>query len=188
MTFSTSVREARWQEDKAVWNVKLETTDDSGRITETTDECDILLAATGVLNNFKWPDIKGIDEFKGKVIHTARWPDEYQQDEWAKDRVAIIGSGASSVQTVPTMQPHVKHMDVFIRTPVWFVDIAGNEGKNIECKFYNAGSYGQLTVKIPKRKRRTFDKTRMSWCSMQKVWKTRSTLASICSEGARSCN
>jgi hypothetical protein len=31
-------------------------------------------------------------------------------------------------------KPHVKHMDVFIRTPVWFVDIAGNEGKNSPCK------------------------------------------------------
>jgi hypothetical protein len=29
------------------------------------------------------------------------------------------------------MQPHVKHLSIFMRTPVWFVDIAGNNGKNI---------------------------------------------------------
>jgi hydroxyversicolorone monooxygenase len=26
-------------------------------------------------------------------------------------------------------------MDVFVRTPVWFVDIAGNDGKNFECEY-----------------------------------------------------
>ncbi|RAL65936.1 hypothetical protein DID88_005597 [Monilinia fructigena] len=42
------------------------------RVFEET--CDLLLHATGILNNFKWPDIKGIEKFKGRVIHTARWP------------------------------------------------------------------------------------------------------------------
>jgi cation diffusion facilitator CzcD-associated flavoprotein CzcO len=48
------------------------------------------------------------------------------------DRVAIIGSGASSIQTVPNMQPHVKHMNIFVRTGVWFVQIANNLGQNKE--------------------------------------------------------
>lgn len=51
-----------------------------------------------------------------QVIHTARWPQEYHKQQWKNERVAVIGSGASSIQTVPTMQPHVKHMDVFVRT------------------------------------------------------------------------
>lgn len=42
----------------------------------------------------------------------------------------MLGSGASSIQTVPTMQPHVKHMDIFVRTGVWFVQIANNFGQN----------------------------------------------------------
>ena len=63
-------------------------------------------------------------------MHTARWPKDYQAEEWKQDRVAIIGSGASSIQTVPTMQPHVKHMDIFVRTGVWFVQIANNFGQN----------------------------------------------------------
>jgi len=46
--------------------------------------------------------------------------------------VAIIGSGASSVQTVPSMQPYAKHLDVFVRTAVWFVQIANNYGANHE--------------------------------------------------------
>ena len=66
------------------------------------------------------------------MVHTARWPAEYQKDQWKNDRVAVIGSGASSIQTVPTMQPHTKHIDIFVRTGVWFVQIANNYGANHE--------------------------------------------------------
>lgn len=69
-----------------------------------------------------------MDKFKGRVIHTARWPQDYQKEQWANDRVAVIGSGASSIQTVPGMQPHTKHIDIFVRTGVWFGVIAGNSG------------------------------------------------------------
>lgn len=46
--------------------------------------------------------------------------------------MAIIGSGASSIQTLPNMQPHVKHIDVYVRTPVWFISVAGNDGRTKE--------------------------------------------------------
>lgn len=62
------------------------------------------------------------------MIHTARWGKDYQKEQWANDRVAVIGSGASSVQTVPGMQPHTKHIDVFVRTGIWFGVLAGNTG------------------------------------------------------------
>ncbi|EWG44880.1 hypothetical protein FVEG_05847 [Fusarium verticillioides 7600] len=96
------------------------------------DECDLLLYATGILNKFKWPEITGIENFKGRLVHTAHWPEDYQAEQWKQDRVAVIGSGASSVQTVPGMQPYVKHMDVFVRTGVWFVQVANNYGSNYE--------------------------------------------------------
>ena len=65
-----------------------------------------------------------------QIVHTARWPKDYQAEQWKNDKVAVIGSGASSIQTVPTMQPHAKHLDVFVRTAVWFVQIANNFGAN----------------------------------------------------------
>jgi cation diffusion facilitator CzcD-associated flavoprotein CzcO len=43
-----------------------------------------------------------------QVVHTAGWPDNYWEEEWKGENVVVIGSGASSVQLVPTMQPHVK--------------------------------------------------------------------------------
>ncbi|KPI37674.1 putative sterigmatocystin biosynthesis monooxygenase stcW [Cyphellophora attinorum] len=129
MNFNTEVIGAYWQEDTGEWLIKLK--DTTGGQTRLFDErCHILLHGTGILNNFKWPNIEGMETFKGKIVHTARWPTDYQSEQWKSDRVAVIGSGASSIQTVPTMQPHAQHLDVFVRTPVWFVQIANNFGAN----------------------------------------------------------
>lgn len=129
MVFNTEVVGAYWNDDNGEWTVKLRQTAPGQVPREFEDTCHLLLHGTGILNNFKWPDIPGLmDKFKGKVVHTARWPKEYQKEEWANDRVAVIGSGASSVQAVPTMQPHTKHLDIFVRTGVWFVEIVKDQG------------------------------------------------------------
>lgn len=104
MQFSTEVKSAQWQESSSTWLVHLNRHNSDGSINDFTDECDILLDATGVLNNFKLPQIKGMEKFKGRLIHTARWSEGYGEEKWKQDRVAVIGSGASSIQTVPTMQ------------------------------------------------------------------------------------
>ncbi|KAK0660177.1 putative sterigmatocystin biosynthesis monooxygenase stcW [Lasiodiplodia hormozganensis] len=133
MTFNTEVIEARWNDDAGKWHVRLRQTDGAGSAREFEEECDVLLYATGILNNFKWPDLPGLkDRFKGRVVHTARWPKDYQQQQWAGERVAVIGSGASSIQTVPHMQPHVQHLDVFVRTGVWFVQMTENAEQIVE--------------------------------------------------------
>jgi cation diffusion facilitator CzcD-associated flavoprotein CzcO len=133
MHFNHKVIEARWNEDKGRWVVKMEKTKPDGSVESFEDEGDLLLYGTGILNDFKWPDIKGIEKFKGKLVHTARWPENYQAEQWKDDKVAVIGSGASSIQTVPNMiNRGVKHMDVFVRTGVWFVEIANNFGANHE--------------------------------------------------------
>jgi len=133
MTFNTEVAGCHWDEGKGEWKVKLREMRNGEVVREYGDTCHLLLHGAGLLNNWKWPDIPGLqDKFKGKVVHTARWPEGYQKEEWKNDRVAVIGSGASSIQTVPNMQPHAKHIDVFVRTAVWFVQIANNFGQNKE--------------------------------------------------------
>lgn len=135
MTFNTQVISCNWDDEPGEWIVKLRQTssDDSSSSREFEERCHILLHATGILNNYKWPTIPGLnDKFKGRICHTARWPKEYTEEQWANDRVAVIGSGASSIQTVPHMQPYTKHLDVFVRTAVWFVQIANNYGQNHE--------------------------------------------------------
>ncbi|KAF1850359.1 FAD/NAD(P)-binding domain-containing protein [Cucurbitaria berberidis CBS 394.84] len=132
MTFNTEVIRSEWQDDTGKWKVTLRQKSPSGVEKVFEEECDLLFHATGILNNYKWPTIKGIERFKGRIAHTAAWPEDYQKEEWANDRVAMIGSGASSIQTVPNMQPHVKHMDIFVRTGIWLADFSTMLGKSRE--------------------------------------------------------
>jgi cation diffusion facilitator CzcD-associated flavoprotein CzcO len=63
------------------------------------------------------PRIEGIDRFKGKSYHTAQWPHETVSFEGK--RVAVIGTGATGVQTIQEVAKTVGHLTVFQRTPNW---------------------------------------------------------------------
>ena len=75
-----------------------------------------VVAATGVLSRPKLPDIPGVADFSGTTLHTARWDDT---EDLTGKRVAIIGTGASAVQVIPTIAGRVEHLTVFQRTPIW---------------------------------------------------------------------
>ena len=75
-----------------------------------------MVGATGVFSQPKPPDIDGLDSFEGTVMHTARW--DHDQDLRGR-RVAIIGTGASAVQVIPSIAPEVEQLTVFQRTPIW---------------------------------------------------------------------
>lgn len=73
MHFKHKVVEARWNEEKGRWFVKMEKTNPDGSVEEVVDDADLLLYGTGVLNDFKWPDINGIEKFKGNAhVHLSR--------------------------------------------------------------------------------------------------------------------
>ena len=67
MVFRTEVVGCYWQQDKGEWQVKLRQTQPDGSIREFEDHGNLLLYGTGVLNNFRWPNIEGMENFKGKV-------------------------------------------------------------------------------------------------------------------------
>ena len=115
LRFGHEVTSARW---------------DGGRWLVTTTEgafaARYLIAAAGALVEPSLPDIAGIESFRGKIMHSARWDQSWQA---AGRRVAVIGTGASAIQIVPSIQPAVEHLTVFQRTasfvlphsarPVW---------------------------------------------------------------------
>jgi len=84
-----------------------------------------VVLAMGPLNKPKLPGIPGINEFKGKIFHTARWDYEYTGGEWrnpaltklADKKVAIIGTGATAIQVVPYLAKHAGQTYVVQRTP-----------------------------------------------------------------------
>ncbi|KAH0831531.1 hypothetical protein AYO21_11331 [Fonsecaea monophora] len=104
---------ADWNEGDGLWNVKVKNLA-TGEIID--DHCNFLLNASGILNNWKWPDIKGLHSYKGQLIHSADWPREY---DFTGKTVAVIGNGSSGVQIVPAIQPEVGKLIHFIRSPTW---------------------------------------------------------------------
>ncbi|KAG4424001.1 hypothetical protein IFR04_002843 [Cadophora malorum] len=128
--FNTAVEKAVWQEEEGVWKLTIVSSDG----TRFEDECEVLVNGTGVLNAWKYPDIPGIREFKGKLMHSARWDSEY---DLKGKTVAVIGGGSSAVQIVPQIQPLVGKLIPFLRSPVWVTTgfgakFAGPGGTNFE--------------------------------------------------------
>ncbi|MFK8908180.1 flavin-containing monooxygenase, partial [Streptomyces sp. YS-3] len=82
----------------------------------TVLHADVVVSATGPLSDPKIPDIPGLDTFPGKVFHSARWDHDY---DLRGKRVAMIGTGASAIQIVPAVQPQVRTLTLFQRTPPW---------------------------------------------------------------------
>ncbi|OCT49455.1 putative sterigmatocystin biosynthesis monooxygenase stcW [Cladophialophora carrionii] len=124
ITYNHQMISAAWQEDRSVWQLHFEMTspeDPTARSSFTT-ECDVLLNATGSLNNWKWPDIPGLRDFKVFLTHSAHWEEGY---DFKDKEIAVIGAGSSAIQIVPQLQPVVKHMTSFIRSPTWIAPSLG---------------------------------------------------------------
>jgi cation diffusion facilitator CzcD-associated flavoprotein CzcO len=105
----TEVERATFHEDTARW--RLETSGGSY-------EADVLIAACGQLALPRIPPIAGLDRFEGPAFHTARWRHDV---DLTGRRVAVIGTGCSSIQVVPQVQPRVAKLDVYQRTPGWTI-------------------------------------------------------------------
>lgn len=75
-----------------------------------------LISAVGALSQPKLPDIAGLEDYTGTMLHTAQWDDDIDLDD---KRVAVIGTGATAVQLVPAIADRVKRMYVYQRTPIW---------------------------------------------------------------------
>jgi cation diffusion facilitator CzcD-associated flavoprotein CzcO len=105
--FGAPVRRARWDDDARAWEVE---TDAGVHVAE------ILVMASGPLSEPKLPDAPGLDAFEGTTFHSASWNHDH---DLSGERIAVIGTGASSVQFVPHIQPKASKVLVFQRTPPW---------------------------------------------------------------------
>ena len=107
------VVEAAWNQEEGKWHVKVEKPD--GEVFEDTS--DIVISARGNLNNKQWPDVPGLWDFKGEIMHSAAWNQQY---DFTNKRVGIIGSGSSAIQIVPKLQAKEgAKLNCFIRNRTW---------------------------------------------------------------------
>lgn len=67
MHFNSEIVGAYWQDDTGEWLVKIKQTQPDGNEKIVDEKCHLLLYGSGILNNYKWPNIEGMENFKGKV-------------------------------------------------------------------------------------------------------------------------
>jgi cation diffusion facilitator CzcD-associated flavoprotein CzcO len=103
----SEVRSRTWDEENHLWRLDVGGEEVTARF---------VISAIGPFVDPKPAEIPGVDDFEGKVIHSARWDHDY---DLAGKRVAIVGTGASAVQIIPSIAPKVAHLDVYQRTPIW---------------------------------------------------------------------
>lgn len=106
ISFNTRVDAMTWDDAAQRWNV----TTDTGETLNTQ----FVITALGPLSAPLVPPFEGHDRFKGKLVHTARWPREGV--DLAGKRVGVIGTGATGIQVVQTIAAEVAHLTVFQRT------------------------------------------------------------------------
>jgi cation diffusion facilitator CzcD-associated flavoprotein CzcO len=105
--FGREVVSTTWSDAERRWRVETS----QGDFTS-----DVLVGAQGGLSNPSIPDIPGLDRFEGTTFHSAQWDHDH---DLSGERVAVIGTGASAIQFVPHIQPHVGRLHLFQRTPSW---------------------------------------------------------------------
>jgi cyclohexanone monooxygenase len=105
--FKTKVTSAVWEEAARRWSV---TTDRGDKVSAR-----FCIMATGCLSVPRAPDFPGQDSFAGAAFHTGRWPHEPVSFE--RQRVAVIGTGSSAIQSITEIAKTAGHVYVFQRTP-----------------------------------------------------------------------
>jgi cation diffusion facilitator CzcD-associated flavoprotein CzcO len=138
LRLGTSVVRAQWDEGSHTYTVELA----SG----ATTTCDVLISAVGMLNVAQYPDWSGLDEFEGAKFHTSRW--EHHHDLTGK-RVAIVGTGSTASQVLPSIAPIAGHIALFQREPGWVVPKDGRDLTSDErVTFSSARAYRRERLRL----------------------------------------
>ncbi|KAI6915165.1 steroid monooxygenase [Hortaea werneckii] len=125
------VEHAAWDCIAGVWRLKVRDLINDELL---EDEAEFFINAGGVLNNYKWPDIPKLYDFKGKLMHSAAYEEGFPLEG---KRVAVIGAGSSGVQIVANLSETAGHIFHWVRSPIWITPgfaqtWAGKEGANFE--------------------------------------------------------
>jgi cation diffusion facilitator CzcD-associated flavoprotein CzcO len=135
LRLGTTVTAAAWDDEARRWDVET----DRGSL-----RARVLIAGAGPLAEPKVPDIPGIDSFEGKTMHSARWDHDY---DLKGKRVASIGTGASAIQYVPSIQPDVEQLYAFQRTPPWIFPHTDRPTTRFERRLYKTFPFLQRLVR-----------------------------------------
>ncbi|KAG9237258.1 flavin-binding monooxygenase [Amylocarpus encephaloides] len=118
---SRKVTSCRWNDGAKKWEITVEDTT-TGQVVK--DDADVLISARGNLNDISWPNIHGLDSFKGELMHSAAWNQRY---DFTNKKVGVIGGGSSAIQIVPSLQKlEGIQMTCFVRSRTWISNPFGD--------------------------------------------------------------
>jgi 4-hydroxyacetophenone monooxygenase len=112
--FRHEVTELRWSDAKQSWTATARGPD--GDLTAFTASA--VITAVGLHNRPNIPQFEGAEEFKGDIFHSARWPADASLEG---KRVAVVGSGATSMQVVAAIVDRVDSLTVVQRSAHWML-------------------------------------------------------------------
>lgn len=109
--FNTRVDCAEFDESVDLWQVETST-----GLSFSAKYC---IMATGCLSTTQLPQFEGLESFTGSWYHTGRWP--HEGVDFSGQRVGVIGTGSSAIQSIPIIAEQADHLYVFQRTPNYSV-------------------------------------------------------------------
>src|SRR5215471_15316135 len=134
LRFGHEVTSARWDADR--WLVTTSQASFAARY---------LIAGVGALVEPSLPDIPGIETFQGTIMHSARWDQSWQA---TGRRVAVVGTGASAIQIVPSIQPDAGHVTVFQRTAPFVMPHTNRPVRPLAKALYRALPFTQRAARL----------------------------------------
>ena len=139
ISLNEELLDAEWDEEESLWHITT---------SRRQLDADVLVSCAGPLTEPIYPEVEGLDRFRGKTFHSNRWDHGH---DFAGECVAVVGTGASAVQIVPELQPLVEKLVVFQRTPGWVVPRPDRDIPELEkrvlrtfpglTKLYRTGQY-----------------------------------------------
>lgn len=162
LKLSHRVENTQWSEVDGKWEIEVNDLA-TGRVVH--DDCHILIHACGYLNKPAWPKIPGLDDYQGIKLHSADYDDTISLEG---KNVILIGNGSagglltsstreanscssSAAQILPAIQPLVKHVRMFIRSPLWLLpDISTDQGRFTEEEIETFVKDHSTTMKLRK--------------------------------------
>jgi cation diffusion facilitator CzcD-associated flavoprotein CzcO len=114
ITFDRKIASARYESGR--WCIETESGEKS--------QADVLITATGALHQWRYPDIDGLEEFRGAMFHSAAWDHDV---ELAGRRIGVVGNGSSGVQMMAPLSEVASHLTMFQRTAQWIAPVGNRK-------------------------------------------------------------
>ena len=134
--FGQEVASCTWSDERSTWTV----TTTRGEVHEAKH----LVLGVGALHHPKFPEVSGRETFTGVQLHSAAWDESV---DLRGKRVAVVGTGASAIQLVPSLAPLVQHLTLFQRTPAWVIPRDDGPTSGLAKKLYRVAPWLMKVVR-----------------------------------------